>query len=930
MTELAKQYDAKAAEARWYQWWLDKGCFHSDSTRGGEPYCVMIPPPNVTGILHMGHALNNTLQDILVRWHRMQGRNVVWMPGTDHAGIATQNVVERALKKEGKTRHDLGRDAFIERVWEWRTVYGDTIVGQLKRLGASCDWQRERFTMDEGLSRAVEEVFIRLYDKGLIYRANYITNWCPRCHTALSDEESEHQDTAGKLYYIRYPVKRDGRVLTDEFVVVATTRPETLLGDVAVAVNPKDERYKALIGKTLSLPVLHRELPIVADDFVDAQFGTGAVKVTPAHDPNDFELGRRHELPQINVMHENGTMNEGAGPYKGLDRFECRKRIVTDLTAAGLIEKIDEHKHAVGHCYRCDTVVEPRLSLQWFVKMKPLAGPALKAVQDGRIRFVPDRWDKVYTEWMENIRDWCISRQIWWGHRIPVFYCGPCEHQWAARGTPTACPKCGSTAIRQDEDVLDTWFSSWLWPFSTFGWPDETADLSFYYPTNTLVTASEIIFFWVARMIMAGLEFRGDIPFREVYIHGTVRDDKGRKMSKSLGNSLDPLVIIDEYGTDALRFSLMMITATGQDVFVSNDKFEIGRNFATKIWNVARYLQMQNKDGQCSVFSPTLGGRGSTPAAAGVEAGPPVGKRLSEPRVSEIRVQGSGGESRSLDRELLSADDLHILAKLDQAITSCSENLGRFRFNDAAHDLYEFVWHQFCDWYVEYSKDVLYGTDEARKTQVLGLMHRVFSTSLRLLHPFMPFVTEELWHGMGYGAADDSIMTAPWPTALGLGGDADTVAYVDARHELIRAGRMLRADCGLPPGQKLDYVVKPNTDAQGGRLLADSRTISGMLKAKAFTVDAAYAPAKGVPSVLTDLGTLYMPIEGLVDTAAETAKLAKQIEEAATALERVNQKLNNQSFVSKAPPEIVAQQQARRQELQETIAKLERLKLMMG
>ncbi len=896
MTELAKQYDAKAAETRWYQWWLDKGCFHSDATRGGEPYCVVIPPPNVTGILHMGHALNNTLQDILVRWHRMQGRNVVWMPGTDHAGIATQNVVERALKKEGKTRHDLGREAFIERVWEWRKVYGDTIVRQLKRLGASCDWERERFTMDEGLSRAVEDVFIRLYDKGLIYRANYITNWCPRCHTALSDEESEHQDTVGKLYYIRYPLKRDGRVLTDEFVVVATTRPETLLGDVAVAVSPKDERYKALIGKTLSLPVLHRDLPIVADDFVDPLFGTGAVKVTPAHDPNDFELGRRHELPQINVMHENGTMNEGAGPYKGLDRFECRKRIVTDLTAAGLIEKIDDHKHAVGHCYRCDTVVEPRLSLQWFVRMKPLAEPALRAVQDGRIRFVPDRWNKVYSDWMENIRDWCISRQIWWGHRIPVFYCGPCGHEWAARGKPETCPKCGASTIRQDEDVLDTWFSSWLWPFSTFGWPEETADLKFYYPTNTLVTASEIIFFWVARMIMAGLEFRGDIPFREVYIHGTVRDDRGRKMSKSLGNSIDPLTIIDEYGTDALRFSLMMITATGQDVFVSNDKFEIGRNFATKIWNVARYIQMQGKDSG---------------------------------------VQGSGGrgqaaESVAIDRALLSADDLHILAKLDQAMTACSENLSRFRFNDAAHDLYEFIWHQFCDWYVEYSKDVLYGTDAARKAQVLGLMHRVFSASLRLLHPFMPFLTEELWHGMGYGAADASIMTAPWPVPLGLGGDAETVAYVDARHELIRSGRMLRADCGLPPGQKIDFIVKPNTEAQGARLLADGRTIGGMLKAKAFNVEPAYAPAQGVPSVLTDLGTLYMPIEGLVDTAAESAKLAKQIEESATALERVNQKLQNQSFVSKAPPEIVAQQQARQKELQETIAKLERLKSMMG
>ena len=666
MKELEKQYDPKSAEPRWYAWWQERGCFHGESSRGGTPYCVVIPPPNVTGILHMGHALNNTIQDILVRWQRMQGCNTVWMPGTDHAGIATQNVVERALRKEGKTRHDLGREAFVAKVWEWKEEYGGTIVRQLKRLGSSCDWDRERFTMDAGLSEAVEEVFCRLYDKGLIYRANYITNWCPRCHTALSDEESEHQDTAGKLYFIRYPVKRDGRLTASEFVVVATTRPETLLGDVAVAVSPKDERYKAVIGKNLSLPVLHRDLPIIADDFVDPAFGTGAVKVTPAHDPNDFEMGLRHNLVPINVMNQDGTMNEGAGPYSSLDRFECRKRIVTDLTAAGLIEKIENHQHAVGHCYRCDTVVEPRLSLQWFVRMKPLAGPALKAVQDGRVRFVPDRWNKVYAEWMENIRDWCISRQIWWGHRIPVFYCDHCNHQWAGRGKQSQCPKCQSGNIRQDEDVLDTWFSSWLWPFSTFGWPHEGADLNFYYPGNTLVTASEIIFFWVARMIMSGIEFMGDVPFREVYIHGTVRDDKGRKMSKSLGNSIDPLTIIDEFSADALRYSLMMITATGQDVFLSNDKFEIGRNFGTKIWNAARYMQMQEGN------------------AVRVKNG----KRLL---------------SGYFNPAILSADDKHILFKLSQTIESCHENLKRFRFNDAAHDLYEFIWHQYCDWYVEYS-----------------------------------------------------------------------------------------------------------------------------------------------------------------------------------------------------------------------------------
>lgn len=891
MKELEKQYDPRTVESRWYDIWQKRGYFHGDATKGGVPYCVVIPPPNVTGILHIGHALNNTIQDILVRWQRMEGRNTVWLPGTDHAGIATQNVVERALRKEGKTRHDLGREAFVGKVWDWKEEYGGTIIRQLKRLGASCDWERERFTMDKGLSEAVEEVFCRLYDKGLIYRANYITNWCPRCHTALSDEESEHQDTDGKLYFIRYPMRRDGKLTASEFVVVATTRPETLLGDVAVAVSPKDERYKALIGKTLRLPVLHREITILADDFVDPAFGTGAVKVTPAHDPNDFEMGQRHNLTPINVMNPDGTMNEGAGPYAGLDRFECRKRIVTDLTAAGLIEKIEPHHHAVGHCYRCDTVVEPRLSLQWFVKMKPLAEPALQAVVEGRVRFVPERWNKVYAEWMGNIRDWCISRQIWWGHRIPVYYCNACNHQWAARGRPAQCPRCDTKDIRQDEDVLDTWFSSWLWPFSTFGWPQQNKDLALYYPGNTLVTASEIIFFWVARMIMAGLEFMGDVPFREVYIHGTVRDDKGRKMSKSLGNSIDPLTIIDEFSADALRYSLMMITATGQDVYLSNDKFEIGRNFGTKIWNAARYMQMQDPAGY---------------------------------------VRGGPG----IDAALLSADDRHILAKLSQAIEACTENLKRFRFNDAAQDLYAFIWHEYCDWYVEYSKDVLYGQDAVRRAEVLKVMHYCFSTALRLLHPFMPHLTEELWHGMGYGADDESIMLSPWPKPLveelvQWGSTPEVVQYVDARHELIRIGRMLRADCGIAPGQKLDYVIKANTQMLAQQMKADAKTLSAMLKAREISVDPAFAPGTAMPSAITPIGTLYMRIEGVVDVAVESAKLTKQLNELGAHLERANLKLNNPNFFSKAKPEVVAQFEKSRQELQEKYNKVKRLLEMM-
>ena len=662
---MEKHYDPQAVETKWLQRWMERNAFHSDATHGGEPYCVVIPPPNVTGILHMGHALNNTVQDILVRWRRMQGRNVVWMPGTDHAGIATQNVVERALKAEGKTRQELGRAAFVERVWAWKEQYGNTIVGQLKRLGASCDWQRERFTMDAGLSRAVSEVFVRLFDKGLIYRANYIINWCPRCQTALSDEESEHQDTRGQLYYLRYPLAA-GATLPDgrDYVVVATTRPETLLGDVAVAINPRDERYRMLRGQTLRLPILGRTLSVIEDDFVDPAFGTGAVKVTPAHDPNDFDMGRRHGLTPINVMHPDGTMNAEAGPYAGLDRTVCRKRILADLKEAGLLDNVVNHQHAVGHCYRCDTIVEPRLSPQWFVKMKPLAEPALAAVRNEQITFTPGRWTKVYLEWLENIRDWCISRQIWWGHRIPVFTCQACSHVWAAVEAPGVCTKCGHDKILQDEDVLDTWFSSWLWPFSTFGWPEKNADLACYYPTHDLVTASEIIFFWVARMIMAGYEFMGDIPFRRVFIHGTVRDDRGRKMSKSLGNSIDPLTIIDKYSADALRFSLMMITATGQDVFLSDDKFEIGRNFGTKIWNAARFLQMHGE---------------ADTAAAGRWVG------------AGLAPWGAAA---------LAPDDQHLLAKLWDSIENLNAHLDACRFNDAALTLYEFVWHQFCDRYV--------------------------------------------------------------------------------------------------------------------------------------------------------------------------------------------------------------------------------------
>jgi len=893
---MEKTYKPAKIEAKWYPWWTEKGLFHGDSSRGGKPYCVMIPPPNVTGILHMGHALNNTIQDILVRWRRMQGRNVVWMPGTDHAGIATQNVVEQALMKEGKSRQDLGREAFTRRVWQWREKYGSTIIDQLKRLGASCDWERERFTMDEGLSDAVAEVFVRLYDKGLIHRANYIINWCPRCQTALSDEESEHQKTRGKLYYIRYPVKAAATEEKNEYIVVATTRPETLLGDVAVAVNPKDKRYEDLVGKRIILPVLGRELAVIRDEFVDPEFGTGIVKVTPAHDPNDFEMGRRHGLQPVNVMDGDGTMNEEAGPYKGMDRFECRSRILEDLKETALIDKIEDHEYAVGHCYRCDTIVEPRLSRQWFVKMKHLAEPAIEAVKTGKVTFIPARWTKVYLEWMENIRDWCISRQIWWGHRIPVFYCDSCGHEWAAKGRPHRCPECRGRSVRQDDDVLDTWFSSWLWPFSTFGWPERSKDLSFYYPTYDLVTASEIIFFWVARMIMAGFEFLGDIPFRKVYIHGTVRDSKGLKMSKSLGNSIDPITIIDAFSADALRFSLMMITATGQDIYVSNEKFEIGRNFGTKLWNAARLMKMHscNDKGECR---------------------------------SEFR----NPEPTEFDADVLSPDDKHILAQLQDALGTCADNLERYRFNDAVHTLYEFVWHQYCDWYVEYAKNVLYGKCETRRDHVLKVMHYVFSNALRLLHPMMPFLTEELWHQMGYGNESESIMTAEWPVPVGAdvleawGIDQDVVAYVENRHDLVRTGRTLRADYGIAPSKKVDYLVKPHSKTDAEQLIADRECLVTMLNASSVEIDPDLAPPKATPSDLSKLGAVYMPVKDLIDVDAERKRLETRAEKVATDLKGTTRKLENVNFVRKAPRDIVEKQEARKKELIERNKKIKRL-----
>ncbi len=886
---MDKHYDPGTVETKWYEWWETNGHFHAEPSDGGEKYSVVIPPPNVTGILHMGHALNNTIQDVLVRWKRMQGFNVLWVPGTDHAGIATQNVVEKALAKEGSSRTALGREEFLKRVWEWRGEYGDTIVRQLRKLGASCDWQRERFTMDAGLSDAVTEVFCRLYDEELIYRGNYIVNWCPRCHTALSDEESEHQDECGKLWHIKYPIQGGGAV------VVATTRPETMLGDTAIAVNPDDERYADLIGKKVILPLMDRELDVVADDYVDRDFGTGVVKMTPAHDPNDFQVAKRHDLKIINVMNGDGTMNEAAGKYVGLDRFECRKRVVADLEDLGLMVKIEDHQHAVGHCYRCDTVVEPRLSKQWFVKMKPLAEPALAAVRDGKIKFSPQHWEKTYFEWLKNIRDWCISRQIWWGHRIPVYTCGDCNLEWAARATPDVCPKCESDSITQDEDVLDTWFSSWLWPFSTLGWPEKSEDLDFYYPTNDLATAPEIIFFWVARMIMAGIKFMGDVPFDNVYLHGTVRDAQGLKMSKSLGNSIDPLDVIEKYSADSLRFSMMQITSTGMDVYVNMEKFEIGRNFATKIWNAARFMRMQMD--------------------------------LEESQSIDLHRIGTG--ALELDATLLRADDLHMLAMCDKYVADITGHLEKYRLQDGALAIYDFIWNQFCDWYLEYAKLDLNGSDEGRRVQVLSLMNHVFATALKLLHPYMPFITEELWHQMGYGTEAETIMKAAWPMVYtaedraAWGVRESVVAFVNAKHELITSGRALRADYNIAPSQFVTFMVAAVDAETAAALEADIESLKKMLRAE--TIEITVGGERAMPGALCKLGTIYLPLEGLVDVESERARVSEEIENNRGFLKTVVAKLGNERFVNNAPADIVKQQQERKVELEETLARLEKL-----
>ncbi len=869
---LSPRFDPSAIESRLYAEWRERGYFHPPAGEGPEPYTIVIPPPNVTGVLHMGHALNNALQDVLIRCERMRGRRALYLPGTDHAGIATQNVVERELAAEGLSRQDLGRDKFLERVWAWKEKYGDEIYDQLMRLGVSCDWERARFTMDEGLSRAVREVFVRLYEEDLVYRGQYIINWCPRCGTALSDEEAEKQEQAGRLYTVRYPLS-DG----SGHIQVATTRPETILGDTGIAVHPEDERYRALVGSTAILPLVGRELPIIADSFVDREFGTGAVKITPAHDPDDFLVGERHGLPRVNVLNPDATMSDAAGRFAGLDRFAAREAVLDALRAEGLLVAEEEIRHSVGRCYRCDTVVEPYLSDQWFVRMQPLAVPALAALREGKLSITPARWEKVYAHWLENVRDWCISRQIWWGHRIPVWTCAD-GHVFAAREDPDRCPECGSTALEQDPDVLDTWFSSWLWPFSTLGWPDETEDLATFYPTNTLVTASEILFFWVARMVMAGYFCTGECPFRDVVINGTVRDAQGRRMSKSLGNGIDPREVIDEYGADALRFTLVAAAPTGTDIHLAPEDFRIGRNFANKLWNAARYVLMNVP----ADFEPV-----------------------------------------DIDVDALEPPDKWILHRLDATTEAVDRALASFRMNDAAQAIYEFLWHDYCDWYIEWSKPRLAAP---AGDAVRGVLLIALERSLRLLHPFMPFVTEELWRQLPAGLrGHESVMIAPWPAPAGWSYPAES-ASMELLQQVIGAARALRARYDVPPTRRAPMTVAAEDPADRATLERFVDDVARLaLASEARVVDSA-PRGKGIAGEVVRGGVeVAVRLADLVDVERERERLAAEIAGVERLLASSRAKLADQRFVSRAPAEVVAREREKAADLERSLERLREL-----
>ena len=870
LDNLDKAYSPAEVERRWYRFWEENKLFHADENKDGAHFSIVIPPPNVTGNLHMGHALNNTLQDILIRYHRMKGHNTLWVPGMDHAGIATQNVVERKLAEEGTDRQSLGREKFVERVWEWKEQYGGNIINQLKRLGASCDWERERFTMDEGLSRAVQEVFVRLYNEGLIYRDFYIINWCPRCHTALADLEVEHEERDSHLYYIKYPLVDGSGHLT-----VATTRPETMMGDTAVAVNPEDPRFKDAIGKEVYLPVIKRKLPVIADSYVDMEFGTGSLKITPAHDPNDFEIGQRHGLPSIKCIDDDGRMNAEAGPYQGQDRFECRKNLLKDLEAEGLLEKVEDYRHAVGHCYRCKTVVEPNLSKQWFVKIKPLAEKAIKAVENGTTKITPRTWEKTYFDWMYNIRDWCVSRQLWWGHRIPAYYCRDCNTMIVATEKPTVCTACQSTNIEQETDVLDTWFSSALWPFSTLGWPDQTKELATYYPTSVLITGFDILFFWVARMMMMGLWFMDEVPFADVYIHALVRDAEGQKMSKSKGNVIDPLEVMDRFGTDAFRFTLTALAAQGRDVRLSDERIDGYSKFVNKLWNAARFTFMN----------------------------------LDE-NVRPLEQKNDG----------YFMADAWILSRIATVAGDVERHLIEFHFDRAANDLYQFVWHEFCDWYLELIKPVLYGEDAAAKAQTQSVLAHVLSVILRLLHPIIPFVTEEIWQKLP--TVNGSVMVAAFPSPEEGRPNPEADKKMAVIMGVVTAVRNIRGEMNVPPSEKLQAIMMSDNAYSREVIQNHQEFILSLIRGESIEVMEPREKPKGVAAQVAGDVEVLVKLAGLIDFDEEAKRLEKEIAKVEKEMAVGQNKLSNEGFLKKAPPDVVAKQQEKVAEFQVRLDKL--------
>ena len=862
--ELDKLYDPQQVEDRIYDFWVDKRYFHAEVDETKKPYTIVIPPPNITGQLHMGHALDNTLQDILIRYKRMQGFSTLWLPGTDHASIATEAKIVEAMRKEGISKEEIGREAFLERAWDWKAKYGGRIIEQLKKMGSSCDWERERFTLDEGCSKAVNEVFVNLYEKGLIYRGERIINWCPVCKTSISDAEVEYSEQDGFFWHIKYPLS-DG----SGYLELATTRPETMLGDTAVAVNPNDERYKHLVGKTLTLPIVNKEIPIVADDYVEMDFGTGVVKITPAHDPNDFEVGLRHNLPIINVMNEDATMNDNAGEYKGLDRYEARKLIVKKLEELGLLVKVEPHVHNVGECYRCSTTVEPRVSKQWFVKMEPLAKPAIEAVQNGKTKFIPERFDKIYFHWMENIRDWCISRQLWWGHRIPAYYCDECGETVVAKQAPTVCPKCGCTHLTQDEDTLDTWFSSALWPFSTLGWPEKTEELKYFYPTNTLVTGYDIIFFWVARMMFSGIEHMGDVPFDTILIHGLVRDEQGRKMSKSLGNGIDPLEMIAVYGADALRLTLATGNSPGNDMRFSEKKITASRNFANKLWNASRFILMNLSDNVTAELPATL-----------------------------------------------TTEDKWFLSKYNSLVKEVTENIDRYELGIAVQKLYDFIWDIMCDWFIEITKPRMQEGGETAENAQRVLVY-VMSGTLKLLHPFMPFITEEIWQALPHEG--ESIMVSQWPQYDEALNFKKEEAEFEILMDAIKAIRNTRSQMNVPPSKKADLFIETahkEIFENGKKFLERLASAAEVHVGDRFDMD-------GAVQVIANGSKTLIPMDELVDKEKERARLEKEKAACEKDFAMISGKLNNQGFLAKAPQAVVDGEKAKLEKIKEKMKLIE-------